>query len=260
MRMTKRARSGVVAVLAISSCVAASCAGDGPTTAAKGGFLTGTVTFLDETGVLLPDASGAVIHLEGADGSFHSATDANGSFAIGGLGNGPYDLTAERSGFGTVRAFGLEPGSDPVVLQLGALSSAAVLSLEASVNHACGTDPCVDLDFRARSVFPRDAGRRLFRLFVGSRRNVSPEDYDETFLLVLASDDPGIAQLEDDILVSLPAIRGILGPRYAAGTRLWLRLYGATENVASGWIDPVTSLRVFTDLSGTSATATIEAR
>lgn len=54
----------------------------------------------------------------------------------------------------------------------------------------------------------------MFRLFVGSGATVSPADYDETLLLVLASDDPGIADLGDGIRVSLPTIRGILGSRY----------------------------------------------
>lgn len=75
------------------------------------------------------------------------------SFAIVGLASGPYDLTAIRSGFGTIRAFALEPGSDGVALQLGAQSSAEVLSLNARVNDTCGTDPCVHLAFRVRSVF-----------------------------------------------------------------------------------------------------------
>ncbi len=258
MRRLRGAWSGVLTVLAVTGGVASSCTEDGPVATTDGPVLTGNVTLLDEMGVPLPDASGVAIHLEGPDGSFDTTADANGNFAVVGLGNGPYDLTAERSGFGTVRDFGLEPSPDPVALQLGALSSAEVLFLDARVNDECGTDPCVDLAFRARGVFPHDAGRRLFRLFVSSRAGVSSQDYDETLLLILASDDPGIAELDDSIEVLLPGIRGILAPRYPAGTRLSLRLYGATENVASGWVDPVTYVRVFTDLSETSATASLE--
>lgn len=254
---TRRVGWGRVLAAMVMAAGGATGACEGPP-AGPAGSLSGRVTLKDEVGGVLADASGVTVRLTGASAFYSTTTGEDGRFTFRDLPeDATWDLVAERGGFGLVRAFAVETGSEPLDLSMGARSTAEVSTLDATVDPECGGDPCLDLEFRARNVFPQVPGRRLFLLFVGSDSDVSPFHYDNAVVLVVPSDDPGVSTVDDDVRVELASVRGILGDRFSPGTRVWLRLHGATENLAPAYTDPETGLEVFTSVSALWASTVV---
>jgi hypothetical protein len=69
--------------------------------------IKGTVIVYNEFSTIQSDASGVVVTLGSGSQTHKDTTDAAGNYDFPGITTGTYDLTFQRSGFGTMKYFGL---------------------------------------------------------------------------------------------------------------------------------------------------------
>lgn len=83
------------------------------------GNLVGYIYTFDEFSQLLDDHSGILITALGITGEYHTFSDKNGRFEFKGLPAGTYELHFEKSGFGTLKQFGIKHlGGEPTILYM----------------------------------------------------------------------------------------------------------------------------------------------
>ena len=90
--------------------------------------------------------------------------------------------------------------------------------------------------------------RRVFRFFYSRNADPGPGNHDVTHAVFVPNDQPG---LRLDGTTAHLELDGSWSPiaSFPSGSTIHLRVYGATENLTNSYVDPVTGMEVFTDLS-----------
>jgi hypothetical protein len=226
---------------------------DAPTAPAP--HLAGEVALYDELGHRLPTAgqvSVSVLTLSSVR-QYQAVTDDEGRFRVELPDAASFDLMLSRDGFGDMFRYGVVEGREPVLIDMFARSSAAVTAVGAWAEE-CGSEPCLRLALEVDDFFGLGAGRRLFRVFLGTDLELEDWRYDVTALLVVPDDQPGLVRSGDAAAFELDGLRGLLDG-FPPGATVHVLIHGATENLANGYRQPWGDLEIFTDLSLVSARA-----
>jgi len=237
--------------LSILLMVAVGC--DSPTTVHP--IIKGQVSLYDELGTLLSSADQVRVTALTISSirKYETFTDATGRFelALPDADAGP--LLFSRDGFGDMFRFDVDEETAPIRVELFARSSADVTAVGA-VAEPCGTVNCLRLAMEVSNFFGPGTTRRIFRLYLGTDPGVSAHDYELTDLLFVPNTQPGLLQEGPDASFELDGLHGLLGS-FPTGTTVHLVIHGATENLASSYLEPGTGREIFTDLSQVSARA-----
>lgn len=222
--------------------------------------LSGVVEVRSELGDPVTPVEGVTVTVTGTSASWSVTADASGAFRVAGLEAGEYAVRIEKPGFGTVAMATAVEDVDELELVLPARSSASVESVQAAVDRACGTAPCLDLTVRVprRALFPEGGTRRLFRLFVRGGGEATPDAFDRTLLLLVTADDPALTLESDVATIVFDNIRSLDLEAYGLEAELSLRVYGATENAAISYVDPASGSARYPDLSEAWADASVQ--
>lgn len=81
------------------------------------GAVRGTIILVGDYNDPIEFYDGITVTLSGPYGDMETQTDKQGNYVLSGLGNGTYELTAEKDGFGTKKYFGIQVfGTDTIIL------------------------------------------------------------------------------------------------------------------------------------------------
>jgi hypothetical protein len=217
--------------------------------------IEGEVTLYDEFGRRIPTAGEvrvAVLTLSSVR-QYQDFTDVEGRFSIEELPEGEtLDLMLSRDGFGDMFRYGVEKDGEPLGIDMFERSSASVTTVTARA-ESCGV-PCLRLAMEVDGFFGVDAGRRLFRIFLGTDPGLEAWDYAHTDLLVVPNDQLGLVRTGDTAAFELDGLF-VLPGAFTPGTTVRVLVHGATENLTNSYRQPWDDLEIFTDLSLTSARA-----
>ncbi len=243
------ALAGVVASLA--SCDAGGPGVPEPT------VLRGTVDVRDRLARTVA-AADVRVRVTDADGrAVEVTTGSDGSWSAEHAGEGPYSVTAVKEGFGAPELTGVAPAASDLRIPVLQRSDARVREIQTARIHLPeGAEPFLELRFTVASdgVFPEDAGRQVFRIFLGEPGSVSPGDHDATMALIVPEDHPE-TEVDGDVLrIRLSAIRGLDLAALASRT-LDVLLVGATENAVFG--PGASAASGFADVAEVGATARV---
>ncbi len=222
--------------------------------------LAGWIAAYSQVGVAtsLPEVT---VHVRNALGAtFELPVAGNGSWVGSALGPEPYVVTAQAEGFAGVSVEGVSGGTSGVVALLVERSTVQVLQVDEAVLEGadvCGNPHCLFLRFTVaeEGAFPYDAGRLVFRLFIGDSGTVTPEHYRESQFLVVGSDDPLLQRGETEMTITMEALRGFDFDSMNL-EQLSIYLVGATENQLGLW-GPEIEERGWPDLAETGAGAAV---
>ena len=221
--------------------------------------ISGLVTLRSESGVPLVDASGVRILLLADGAGTVVTTGADGQFALEARPGVAYRLEAERAGFATIVATNVVAGGAPLGLSLPERSSAVPTAVTAS-REPCGTVDCLALDITADHAFTPTIRRRLFRAFIGPLPGLTSTQYDQSLVLIVPDDQPDLVREGDRVVIPLRLLHGVDFARHPADSTLGVLVFGATENFAAAYTDPVTGRAIFADLSPASSLAVLRLR
>ncbi len=174
-------------------------------------------------------------------------TDASGRFELELPEGESVPLLFTRDGFGDMYLYDVDDETEPIQVELFQRSSADVTAVGATA-ESCGTVDCLRLVLDVQNFFGDDTTRRLFRLFMSTDPGMSFWNYQVTDLLVVPNDQPGLVQDGANATFELDGVHGLLDS-FPSGTRVHLRIYGATENLSNSYPQPDTGLEIFTDIS-----------
>jgi hypothetical protein len=218
--------------------------------------VTGRVALHDELGTFLSSADQVRVTAltPSSIREYETFTDATGRFELELPDVGAVPILFSRDGFGDMFRFDVDDETESIHVDLFARSSAEVTSVGA-VAEPCGTTVnCLRLALEVSNFFGPGTTRRLFRVYLSTDPGVSAHDYELTNLLVVPNNEPGLLQEGPDATFELDYLHGFLY-LFPTGTTVHLVIHGATENLASSYLDPDTGREIFTDLSQVSAKA-----
>jgi hypothetical protein len=249
--MTAKRCLGFLSILVV---VAVGC--ESPTTTNVQPVIRGDVDLYDELGTRLPSADQVRVEAltPSSLGKYEAFTDATGHFELELPDTEAVPLPFSRDGFGDMFRFDVKDGTESIHIRLCARSSAEVTSV-AAMAEPCGTTVnCIRLAMEVGNFFGPGTTRRLFRMYLSTDPGVSAHDYDLMGLLVVPNNQPGLLQEGPDAEFESDYLHGFLGS-LPTGNTVHLVIHGATENLASSYMEPNTGLEIFTDLSQVSAEA-----
>jgi hypothetical protein len=160
---------------------------------------------------------------------------------------GTVALIFEKDGFGQQFRYEVTEDSSLDGVELFQLSSADVTSVEAEAED-CGDTACFSLELEVDNFFLDGAGRRVFRVFLSSSPDVGPLNYQESQLLFVPNDHPGLVQSGSDAVFQIDGITGFLA-QFSSGNTVHVAVAGATENLGNGYQFDWHDVEVYTDLS-----------
>ncbi|MEJ2207063.1 MAG: hypothetical protein P8170_23525 [Gemmatimonadota bacterium] len=235
--------------LALLALIVVGC--DDPTTT-PAPHLAGEVSLYDELGHRLPSAGQVSVGVltPSSVRQYQTFTDDEGRFQVELPDAESFDLMLSRDGFGDMFRYGVVQEREPVRVDMFARSSAAVTAASAWA-ESCGV-LCLRLALEVDDFFVPGAGRRLFRIFLGTDPELKDWAYDVTDLLVVSNDQPGLVRTGDAAAFELDGLRGLLDG-FPPGATVHVLVHGATENLTNSYRQPWSDLEIFTDLSLTSA-------
>lgn len=241
MRFVERGFIGFLTLLLVASCESS--------TVRPSLQVAGRVTLFDEVGVRLSTAEQVSVTLLDPGGTAvlaETSTDATGQFSLELPDEGVFSLAFRKDGFGTMYRYGVDHTASAIQARLFARSSAVVSSVQANA-ELCGV-PCLRLVLGVDNFFGVAAGRRVFRVFLGTYPGISPTSYQVADLLFVPNDQPG---LERDGSAARFVLDGLFGliHSFAPGRRVYVLVHAATENLTNSFIDPFSGVEIFTDLS-----------
>lgn len=224
--------------------------------------LDGTVTALLETGQTASPA-GARVTVRNSEGTpTEIQVGVDGTWTATGLSGGPYTVRAEAPGYASVTLEGVAGGTEGVAARVVEASTAWVEGLEATYRDRAdcgGTAGCLDLRFSASAdgLFTAAFPRRVFRLFIGTSPDVSPDNFEEELVLLITGDDPLVEASGDEMTVRVPNIYAFdLASLSSSGMHVYLA--GATENSVSGPLAEEMAQLGFPDLGASGALAAVQ--
>lgn len=215
--------------------------------------LDGSVVLFDELGQVMPSAAGVVVGVLSASSVYRvtDTTNSAGEFSLEVTHIGGTSLIFEKLGFGQQFRYALTENSPLDGVELYQLSSAEVTSVEAEAED-CGDTPCFSLEMEVDNFFLDGAGRRVFRVFLSSNPDVGPLSYQESQLIFVPNDQPGLVQSGSDAVFRVGNLTGFL-TQFSSGTTVHVAVVGATENLSSGYLFDWYDEEFYTDLSPVSA-------
>ena len=189
--------------------------------------------------------SGMKIIVEGITPELSTTTDANGDFTLQDVPFGTYNLTFDKTGYGTFRYLNLvhsNTGSStiiPTTFSLGQFSTTHVTLLEVNIS---GNDVSI--------LATTDPGgnsnhRRYLRFFYHTESNVSDDNYTKFSEVLISQDNPYEQILSQTDLSNLG---------FASGATVYIKVYGDSF-WSNDYIDPNSFKRIFPNLNVNSANA-----
>lgn len=203
-------------------------------------------------------------------GAFVQVTDANGDRTVADLsstgqwiaddaGPSPLSVVAIADGWSGVEISGIGAGTPAVEVPLVERSTASVLDVvSAEIGADCGDFQCLNVRFSvaADGVFGTPGTRQIFRIFLGSSDDTSPQNYAQSLPVIITDDHPLLQREAGQITVTLRALRGFDYDRLPTGS-LTVYVAGATENSVIGPLTDAMPELGFPDLSPVGARAIV---
>lgn len=211
--------------------------------------LDGSVVLFDELGTVMPSAEGVVVGVLSSSSVYriHDTTNSAGEFSLEVTEIEGAGLIFEKVGFGQQFRYAVTEDSSLDGVELFQLSSADVTSVQAQADD-CGDTDCFSLGLEVDNFFLEGAGRRVFRVFLSLSPDVGPLSYQESQLIFVPNDHPGLVQSGSDAAFQVDGITGFL-TQFSSGNTVHVAVVGATENLSTGfqfdWYDE----EFYTDLS-----------
>lgn len=211
------------------------------------GKISGTLQTFDDKLTSLTDAAGFTVKLSNPSAtSMTTTTDVNGRYNFNDVPYDSYELSFEKSGYGTYRIFGLTHDSATTQIpnfSMGRISTTSVISLSVTGNVYQG-EPGVDFSYTV-SPAPTTASRAFVRYFLGTSNTVSPSNYQAVSDLMNftnLSAETGFTQ------------RALIGMGFTTGQTVWVRMYGDSWR-SNDYFDPNLRRRVFPNLNSAASPA-----
>jgi len=217
--------------------------------------LQGSVVLYDELGEVMPVYAGVTVGVLSASSVTRIQTTTNnaGAFTLivppGGElpPSGKVALIFEKDGFGQQFRYEVTRTTSLLGIELFQLSTADVTSVEAEAED-CGDTACFSLELEVDNFFLDGAGRRVFRVFLSSSPDVGPLSYQESQLIFVPNDQPGLVRSGSDAVFEVDGLTGFLA-QFSAGNTVHVAVVGATENLGNGYQYEWHDVKVYTDLS-----------
>ena len=109
--------------------------GSAGTSAVSKGNIQGQVQLFDVSGNLLQDNSGATVSLDSTSPVLQAVSATDGSFTIDSAHGGSYNISVQKSGFGTMHFFNVTNAGTPTPSQTGILSLGQQLSSQYDIKQ-----------------------------------------------------------------------------------------------------------------------------
>jgi len=211
--------------------------------------LHGSVVLFDELGQVMPSAEGVVVGVLSSSSVYRvqDTTNSAGEFSLEVTEIEGAGLIFEKEGFGQQFRYAVTEDSSLDGVELFQLSSAEVTSVEAQAED-CGDAACFSLELEVDHFFLDGAGRRVFRVFLSSSPDVGPLSYQESQLIFVPNDHPGLEQSGSDAVFQIDGITGFL-TQFSSGNTVHVAVVGATENLSTGYQFDWYDVEFYTDLS-----------
>ena len=204
------------------------------------GRIVGELRLTDELGVEFTDHSGMSVKANGTSAGFSAD---GGSYVVENLTSGTYDLSFEKTGFGTYKRFNIQvvEGSNATVLSgidyLGQKSTTEITNLSANFNPV---DSTYSIGCSIAPT-PLAGSPRAFRLFFGKTNSVSSQDYQFT------PSNTWQATTSSGQITGYPRSQ-FYNNGFSTGETVYLIAYGESIRTNT-YIDPATNKKVFPNVN-----------
>ena len=205
----------------------------------QGGKITGKLVLTDEFGIPMTDHS----HMNISNGSTSAISTVAGNYQLMNLAGGTYNLTFQKSGFGTYKRFNIQvmDGNSNTILNgvdtLGQKSTTEISNLSITFNLV---DSTYSIGCSIAPV-PSASTPRAFRLFFGENDPVTDDDY------LYTPSNSWVATTSTGIITGIP--RSVFyNSGFTVGQTVRCIAYG--ESIRTNvYTIPVTNKKVFPNLN-----------
>jgi hypothetical protein len=235
--------------------------GAGQGSAGDTGTIAGQLNLYNEFSVPLDDESGTIVTITSGSLQFTDTTNTTGQYHFSGLATGTYDLSYQKSGYGTMKVFGvshfgggLTPTAVEKVYVVQIPQKTAPDTLTATVNN--GSYTYFDLHLDTSSLQYQQYYLNL-EVFIGTDKNVGPNSYVTMGTSAFSPDGSGgylSVFFKNDPDYPLPFHSGDSLYAVAYTFNLYLQpnnayTYYTYANPGETYIDPQTGREVYPNLS-----------
>lgn len=206
------------------------------------------------------DLSGVTVTISSGSNQNSATTDATGQYTFRGMTTGTYDLSFQKTGFGTMKLFGLShfaggtmstQASTVDLLQIPMKTAPQTLTLVSNISGSA----VLDLRLDTTSLQYTELGADIL-VCIGKNRIASPYDYD--FLVNSSTYPDGSGGYTANVYKSLAPIPLATGDTLYATAFTYNRNVGTANGASQSWsdlglssyyMDPLTGKYIYPNLS-----------
>lgn len=249
--MKKNTGLYLVALLFGFTLVACSKSDSSPTVPTAGN-LSGTIQTWDDKTISTTDQAGVTITITNL-ANRTTTTDAQGRYTFTNLPYDQYDIEIAKTGYGTMKVFGITHAYDPAAasvgntqipnISFGKKSTTSVTALSVSGNSFLG-EPGVSFSYTVTPA-PTTASRAFVRYLLSTSADVSPTKY------VAAS---SVVNFSNGSAITGFSVSQLVGMGFTSGQTIYAKMYGESF-ITNEYFQPNLGYKIFPNLNLTSPPA-----
>ena len=225
---------------------------DSTTSVPTSGNLFGSIQTWDDKTTSTNDMAGVTVTITNLVNK-STTTDAQGKYTFTNLPYDQYDIEISKTGYGTMKVFGITHSYDPAASTLGSTqlpsisfgkkSTTSVTALAVNGNNVLG-EPGVSFSYTV-SPTPTPASRAFVRYFLSTAADVSPTKYLAASAVVNFSNGSGITGFSTSQLI---------GMGFASGQTVYVKMFGESF-VTNEYYQPNLGYKIYPNINLTSQPA-----